>query len=113
MTPDQLATPLLECSERVEEVNRHILQNSSTLYNIQKKQICSRLCIPRSEIDEINRDAYLTDRVVRAVMQNTMFDGPLRTLCMPAVSNLPVQVVELREARDAGGSKRISIRINK
>lgn len=61
----------------------------------------------------INRDAYLIYRVVRDTMQNAMVDGPIRTLCMPAVSNLPVQVVELREARDAGDSKRLSIRINK
>ena len=45
----------------VEEVNRHIVNNVSSLYNIQSKSILSRPCIPRSEIDEIIRDAYANE----------------------------------------------------
>ena len=45
----------------MEEVNRHIVNNVSSLYNIQSKSILSRPCIPRSEIDEIIRDAYANE----------------------------------------------------
>ena len=40
-------------------MNRHIVNNISSLYTIQSKSIISRPSIPRSEIDEIIRDAYV------------------------------------------------------
>ena len=58
---DELA--MLGCAKSVEEVNRHIVNNLSSLYTIQSKSILSRPSIPRSEIDEIIRDAYMNDKV--------------------------------------------------
>ena len=53
---DQLA--LLGCNKKsVEEVNQYVIRNLSSLYAIQSKSILSRPNIPRSEIDEIIRDA--------------------------------------------------------
>ena len=57
---DQLA--LLGCNKRV-EVNQHIVRNLSSLYTIQSKSILARPNIPRSELDEIIRDAHLNDEV--------------------------------------------------
>ena len=54
---------ILSCGKSVEEVNRHIVNNLSSLYTIQSKSIISRPSIPRSEIDEIIRDAYVNDKL--------------------------------------------------
>ena len=58
---DELA--MLCCSKSVEDVNRHIVNNLSSLYTIQSKSILSRPSVPRSEIDEIIRGAYVNDKV--------------------------------------------------
>lgn len=60
------------------ENSADILQRKPTLYILRKKPILSRPVIPRSLIDGIIRDAYLTDRV--AMMQNSMIGGPIHTL---------------------------------
>ena len=58
---DELA--MLGIGKSEEEVNRHIVTNLSSLYTIQSKSILSRPSIPRSEIDEIVRDAYVNDKL--------------------------------------------------
>ena len=60
---DELA--MSGCRKSMEEVNRHIVNNLSSLYTIQSKSILSRPSIPRSEIDEIIRDAYVNDKLER------------------------------------------------
>ena len=52
---DELA--ILQCDKSYEKINQHIIQNLSSLCNNQNKLIISRAGIPRSEIDEIIRDA--------------------------------------------------------
>ena len=53
---------LLECSKSAEEVNQHIVRNLSSLLTIQNKSIIARPNIPRSEFDEIIRDAHVNAR---------------------------------------------------
>ena len=63
---DQLAT--LGCSKSVEEINKHIVNKLSSLYEIQSKSIISCPNIPRAEIDEIIRDACLNDEVKNCLL---------------------------------------------
>ena len=67
---DELATS--GSSKIVEEVNRHIVNNLSSLYTIQSKSILSRPFIPRSEIDETIRDAYVNDKVEREMVTKAL-----------------------------------------
>ena len=67
---DQLA--MFRCGKRVKEVNRHIANNLSSLYNIQSKSILSRSSILLSEIDEIIRDAYANDKVGNDMVTKTL-----------------------------------------
>ena len=67
---DELA--MLGCGKSVEEVNRHIVINLSSLYTIQSKSILSRHSIPRSEIDEIIRDAYVNDKLEREMVTKAL-----------------------------------------
>ena len=63
---------MLGCGKSVEEVNRHIVANLSPLYMIQRKSIISRPSIPRSEIDEIIRDAYANDRADKEMVSKEL-----------------------------------------
>ena len=67
---DELA--MLGCGKSVEEVNRHIVTNLSSLYTIQSKSILSRLSIPRSEIDEVIRDAYVNDKFEKEMVTKAL-----------------------------------------
>ncbi|CAM9330932.1 unnamed protein product, partial [Laminaria digitata] len=67
---NQLA--MLGCSKSIEEVNQHIVNNLSSLFMIQSKSILSRPNIPRAEIDEIIRDAYLHDKVEKEMLSKAM-----------------------------------------
>ena len=58
---DELA--MLGCGKSVQEVNRHIVTNLSSMYTIRTKSIISCPSIPRSEIDEIIRDACVNDKL--------------------------------------------------
>ena len=60
------------CGKGVEEVNRHVVTNLSSLYTIQCKSIISRPSIPRSEIDEIIRDAYANDKVDKEMVSKAL-----------------------------------------
>ena len=52
-------------------MNRHIVDNLSSLYTIQSKSIISRPSIPRSEIDII-RDAYVNDKLEREMVTKAL-----------------------------------------
>ena len=67
---DELA--MLGCGKSVKEVNRHIVSNLSSLYTIQSKSILSHPSIPRSEIDEIIRDAYVNDNLEREMVTKAL-----------------------------------------
>ena len=56
----------------MEEVNRHIVNNISSLHTIQSKSILTRPSIPRSEIDEIIRDAYVNDNLEREMVTKAL-----------------------------------------
>ena len=93
----------------VEEVNRHIVSNLSSLYTIQSKSILSRPSIPRSEIDEIIRDAYVNDNLEREMVtkalgvkggvdQHALYAGAVQ----PAGGGGTGQVVEVGTRAGAG-----------
>ena len=63
---------MLGCRKSVEEVNRHIVSNLSSLYTIQSKSILSRPSIPRSEIDEITQDAYVNDKLEKKMVTKAL-----------------------------------------
>ena len=63
---------MLGCGEIVEEVDRHIVTNLSSSYTIQSKSILSRPSIPRSEIDEIIRDAYVNDKLEKEMVTQAL-----------------------------------------
>ena len=67
---DELA--MLGCGISVEEVNRHIVTNLSSLYTIQIKSIPSHPSIPRSEIDETIRDAYVNDKLEKEMVTKAL-----------------------------------------
>ena len=67
---DELA--MLVCGENVEEVNRHIVINLSSLYTIQSKSILSRPSIPLYDIDEIIRDAYVNDKLEKEMVSKAL-----------------------------------------
>ena len=67
---DELA--MLGCGKSVGEVNRHIVTNLSSLYTIQLKSILSRPSIPRFEIDEIIRDAYVNDKLEKEMVTKAL-----------------------------------------
>ena len=50
-------------SKSGEEVNQHIVNNLSSVFTIQGMSILARPNIPRSEIDDVIRDAHLNDKV--------------------------------------------------
>ena len=50
------------------EVDRHIVTNLLSLYTIQSRSILSRPSVPRFEIDEIFRDAYVNDMLEKEMM---------------------------------------------
>ena len=105
---DELA--MLGGGKSVEEVNWHIVINLSSLHTIQRKSILSRPSIPRSEIDEIIRDAYVNDELenemvtkalgVKVVVDpHALYAGAVQ----PAGGAGTVQVVE-RGTREGGGT---------
>ena len=63
---------MLECGKEVAEVNRHILINFSPLYTLQSKPTFSRPSIPRSEIDDITRDADANDRTDKKMVSKAL-----------------------------------------
>ena len=63
---------MLGGGKSVEEVNRHIVTTVSSLYIIQGKSILSRPSIPRSEIDEIIRDAYVNDKLEKEMVTKAL-----------------------------------------
>ena len=67
---DELAT--LGCGKIVEEVNRHIVTNFSSLYTIQTKSVLIRPSIPRSDNDEIIRDAYVNDKLEKEMVTKAL-----------------------------------------
>ena len=67
---DQLA--MLRCSKSTEKVNQDNVNILSPLYTIQVKPILSCPTIPRSEIDDIIRDAHMNDRVEKEMLSKAM-----------------------------------------
>ena len=63
---------MLGCGKSVEEVNRHVVTKLSSLYMIQSKSILSRPSTPRSEIEEIIRDAYANDRADKEMVSKAL-----------------------------------------
>ena len=59
---------MLGCGKSVEEVSRHIVTNLSSLYTIRSQSIISRPSIPRPEIDEVIRDAYVNDKLEKKMV---------------------------------------------
>ena len=91
---EQLA--MLGCGKSVEEVNGHIVNNLSSLYNIQSKPILSRPAIPRSEIDEIIREAYANYKVEK--------DMVTKALAVKGVRDPHALYAELRSLPGGAGS---------
>ena len=67
---DELA--MLGCGKSVEEVNRHIVTNLSSMYTIRIKSILPCPSIPRSEIDEIIRDACVNDKLEKETVTKAL-----------------------------------------
>ena len=70
MAADELA--MLGCGKSVEEIHRHIVTNLSLLYTIQSNSILSCPLIPRSEIDDIIRDAYVIDKLEKEMVTKAL-----------------------------------------
>ena len=60
------------CGKKMDELNRHIVNHLSFLWTIQSKSILSRLSIPRSDISEIIRDAYVYDKVEEEMVYTSL-----------------------------------------
>ena len=62
-------------SKSGEEVNQHIVNNLSSVFTIQGMSILARPNIPRSEIDDVIRDAHLNDKVENIYIYTWRSDG--------------------------------------